>query len=51
MTVLEHDGEVFLTAITSGGSQAMFFKMNTIGEEVFLGEISAAIENYMSGKD
>ncbi len=25
-----------LTAITAGGSQAMFFKMNTFGEEAFL---------------
>ena len=31
------DGEnLFLSAITSGGSQAMFFKMNTWGEENFL---------------
>ena len=25
-----------LCAITSGGSQALFFKMNTFGEEAFL---------------
>ena len=31
------DGEnLFLSAITAGGSQAMFFKMNTGGEENFL---------------
>ena len=38
MTVtLVGDGEnLFLSAITSGGSQAMFFKMNTWGEENFL---------------
>ena len=31
------DGEnLFLSAITAGGSQAMFFKMNTMGEEAFL---------------
>lgn len=30
------DGPVNLCAITSGGSQAMFFKINTIGEEAFL---------------
>lgn len=30
------DGPVYLTAITSGGSQALFFKMNTFGEEAFL---------------
>ena len=30
------NGPVQLCAITSGGSQAMFFKINTIGEESFL---------------
>ena len=30
------NGPVQLCAITSGGSQAMFFKLNTIGEESFL---------------
>ncbi len=30
------DGPVRLTAITAGGSQAMFFKINTWGEESFL---------------
>ena len=30
------DGAVYLSAITSGGSQAMFFKINTLGEEAFL---------------
>lgn len=29
-------GPIYLSAISSGGSQAMFFKMNTIGEENFL---------------
>ena len=30
------DGVIRLSAITSGGSQAMFFKLNTFGEEAFL---------------
>ena len=30
------DGPINLSAITSGGSQAMFFKVNTWGEETFL---------------
>ena len=30
------DGPVRITAITSGGSQALFFKINTFGEEAFL---------------
>ena len=32
----EGDGPVYLCAITAGGSQAMFFKVNTICEESFL---------------
>ena len=30
------DGPIQLSAITSGGSQALFFKINTIGETAFL---------------
>lgn len=30
------DDRIHLSAITSGGSQAMFFKLNTLGEESFL---------------
>lgn len=30
------DGPVHLSAITAGGSQALFFKINTWGEEAFL---------------
>ena len=30
---------VHLSAITSGGSQAMFFKINTFGEEAFLDKL------------
>ncbi len=34
------DGDIKLSAITSGGSQAMFFKVNTIGEETFLEKLA-----------
>lgn len=30
------DGPVHISAITSGGSQAVFFKLNTLGESAFL---------------
>ena len=30
------NGDVHLSAITSGGSQAMFWKLNTLGESAFL---------------
>ena len=33
------DGPVRLSAITSGGSQAIFFKINTFGEEAFLDKL------------
>lgn len=37
------DGPVQVCAITSGGSQAMFFKINTVGEESFLDTLSDAL--------
>ncbi len=41
------DGEdLFLSAITSGGSQAMLFKMNTMGEESFLNTLKYLAEQY-----
>ncbi len=37
VTVFQNgDSPVYISAVTSGGSQAMFFKMNTWGEESFL---------------
>ncbi len=35
----DSDEDVCLSAITSGGSQATFFKMNTLGEEAFLDKL------------
>jgi len=32
-------GPVRLTAVTAGGSQALFFKINTFGEEAFMGAL------------
>ncbi len=32
-------GPIYLSAITSGGSQAMFFKINTWGEDAFLDKL------------
>ena len=33
------DGKIRLSAITSGGSQAVFFKINTLGEQAFLDKL------------
>lgn len=38
------NGPVFVSAITSGGSQAIFFKINTIGEESFLEKLIEILE-------
>ena len=36
VTLVGNGRDLFLSAITSGGSQAVFFKLNTLGEESFL---------------
>ena len=33
------DGAIHISAITAGGSQAMFFRINTFGEEAFLDKL------------
>ena len=40
-------GPIRLSAITAGGSQAMFFKVNTIGEETFLEEVKDLLEELL----
>ena len=40
VTLLQSDGRLFCSAIASGGgSQAVFFKINTWGEEAFLDKL------------
>lgn len=39
-------GTLSVTGITAGGSQAMFFKINTWGEESFLDKLKEAVNNY-----
>lgn len=46
VTLYGADEGIYLSAITSGGSQALFFKMNTIGEESFLECIHPIIDRY-----
>ena len=41
----EGDGPVHLCAITSGGSQAVLFKINTIGESSFLAVLEDILYN------
>ena len=46
LTLLKKGDRIMLSAITSGGSQAVFFKLNTVGEESFLNSISDTVEKY-----
>lgn len=39
ITLIGQGDTVLLSAITSGGSQAMFLKINTFGEEAFLDRV------------
>jgi hypothetical protein len=41
-----NDPRIYASAITAGGSQAMFFKMNTLGEETFLEEAEDILNRY-----
>ncbi len=44
ITLFQSDNnEIFLSAITAGGSQAMLFKVNTFGEEAFLDKLKEII--------
>ena len=49
VTIFGRDGDLHLTAVTAGGSQAMFFKINTWGEEAFLDKFQKQIDVYKSG--
>lgn len=45
ITLVGGRDEYYLSAITSGGSQGMFFKLNTFGEESFLETISEVVDS------
>jgi len=49
LTLLGRNQELFLSAITSGGSQALFFKVNTFGEEAFLDQLRKAVDEAVNG--
>jgi len=49
VTLLGKGRSLFLSAITSGGSQAVFFKINTLGEATFLDCLTKIIEGYKRG--
>lgn len=47
LTLLQSGGQIFLSAITAGGSQAVFWKVNTFGEDAFLDTIRETVGKYM----
>ena len=44
LTLLGDENQLVLSAITAGGSQAMFFKLNSLGEEAFLDTIRETLD-------
>lgn len=46
LTVVGDQQDLFISAITSGGSQAVFFKINTFGEDAFLESARHYVEEY-----
>ncbi len=46
VTLVGNGDELFLSAITSGGSQAVFFKINTFGEEAFLDTLADIVNRF-----
>ena len=46
VTLLSSGNGARLSAITAGGSEAMFFKINTVGENSFLDELISIVERF-----
>jgi len=49
VTLVGNGKNLFLSAITSGGSQAMLFKINTWGEGSFLDTLVEVVERLKQG--
>ncbi|MFV0551348.1 MAG: DUF6054 family protein [Anaerorhabdus sp.] len=50
VTLIGKENDLFISAISSGGSQAILFKINTFGEEAFLSELENIIKDYINGQ-
>ena len=46
VTLFDSPEGMFLSAITAGGSNAVFFKLNTFGEGSFLGCVEEIVERF-----
>lgn len=48
ITLMGDGSKLFISAITSGGSKAVFLKINTLGEHAFLDICINSVERYIS---
>lgn len=46
VTLFEANGRVYISAATTGGSQALFIKINTFGESAFLETVRKTIDAF-----
>ncbi len=47
IVLFQSENRIFLSAVSTGGSQAMFFKVNTLGENNFLDSIKPAVNMFL----
>ena len=48
VTAIQDGPYVHIAGVSLGGSQAMFFKVNTLGEQNFLNTLDAAIDQWIA---
>ena len=46
VTLINSDDRIFVSVITSGGSQGIIFKINTLGESSFLDTVTSVLDKY-----
>ena len=46
VTLFQTEGRIFVSVTSTGGSQAVFFKINRIGENSFLNTIRPTVDSY-----
>ena len=46
ITYVESGGEIYVCAVATGGSQAVLFKINTLGEQSFIEVVEKVLEKY-----
>lgn len=48
VTLVGQESKLYISAISSGGSQAVFFKINTLGEESFLEMLENSVDDFIA---